>query len=149
MNQSNKEFNLFWTKLKMILCRIVLFALFIGLTYVVSRRSYNFSHWIPHNFIRDLGVSYESLLWAEQHADVVLHFLGGYFITRLIAASTLPFFKSDPSRIFVLVCIFCLATELLQLRIGRGFDYIDLLLGILGSFVAYLSINKNKNRSHS
>ena len=149
MKQSNKELNLFWPKLKMIICRITLFALIVALGYVVSRPSYNFAHWMPHNFIRQLGGSYESLLWAEQHADVALHFLGGFITTLLISVSTLPFFKAEPLRILILVCIFCLAAELLQLRIGRGFDYLDLLLGILGSFMAYLAINKNKKSSHS
>lgn len=144
MNQSNKELNLFWPKLNMITCRIILFALLVGLSYVISRPSYNFAHWIPHNFVRQLGVPYDSLLWAEQNADVALHFLGAFITTLLISASRLPFLKAEPLRILSLVCVFCLAAELLQLRIGRGFDYLDLLLGILGSFMAYLVINKNK-----
>jgi hypothetical protein len=148
MNQSNKELNLFWPKLKMFLSRIILLILIITLTYVISRPSYNFAHWIPHNFIRQLGLSYDSILWAEQHADVALHFFGGFAITLLTSISALPFLKTKPLRILVLVCILCVAAELLQLRIGRGFDYLDLLLGILGGFMAYLAINKNKKSSH-
>lgn len=111
------------------------------MAYVATRQSYNFAHWIPHNFIRNMGVPYETLLWGEQNADTVLHFFGAMIITLLIHGSKLPFFKTHTIRIFIFVCFVCLVTEILQLQIGRGFDYLDLLLGILGCFMAYLAIN--------
>lgn len=144
MNHSNTELKLFWHKSVVILCRAMLLLLIIGITYVISRPSYNFAHWIPHNLIRQMGVSYEHMLWAEQRADSVLHLSGGLLLTLLIVGSQLPFLRVKTRRVFLLVCVFCIAAEILQHLIGRGFDYLDLLLGILGSFMAYLAINKNK-----
>lgn len=143
MNHHNDELKFFYSKQLMIICRVMLLTLIIAAGYVVSRPSYNFSHWIPHDFIRQIGVPYNTVLWVEQRADVLLHFFGGLILSLLIYASKLPFFKNNATRTFIIVCIFCLAAEILQHIIGRGFDYLDLLLGILGSFMAYLSINKN------
>lgn len=144
MNHSNKELELFWHKSVVFLCRTVLLLLIIGITYVVSRPAYNFAHWIPHNLIRQIGVSYEHMLWAEQRADIALHFIGGLLLTLLLVGSQLPFLHLKTLRVFTLVCVFCIAAEIMQHLIGRGFDYLDLLLGILGSFMAYLGIIKNK-----
>ena len=143
MNHQNEELKFFYSKSLTFICRLTLLALIIGISYIISRPSYNFSHWIPHNFIHRIGVPYDTILWAEQHADMALHFFGGLLISLLIYASNLPFFKANGMRVFLIVFIFCLAAEVLQHIIGRGFDYLDLLLGILGSFMAYLAINKN------
>ena len=114
------------------------------MTYVVTRPSYNFSHWIPHDFIRSMGVPYSARLWAEQNVDVFLHFFGSFAITLLFFAAKLNLKLARPLTISLFVAFLCVSAELFQLSIGRGFESSDLLLGILGTFMAYLTI-KNKN----
>lgn len=122
--------------------RTALVAFCGPMIYVVTRPSYNFAHWVPHNIIRRLGVSYEDLLWAEQNADVPLHLLGAAILVVLVHRAALPWFSLTPSRSFVTVVVFCISAEGLQFVNGRGVETSDLLLGILGSFVAYLAIDK-------
>jgi len=148
MNQSNDELNQFYpSALRWAvkwLSRITLLVLISIMTYVASRTAYNFSHWIPHDFVRSLGVPYSTRLWAEQNADVFLHFFGAFFITLLIFTAKLHKKVTRPLTISLFVSFLCISAELFQLYIGRGFESGDLLLGFLGTFMAYLTI-KNKN----
>lgn len=148
MNHSNQQLKRFSAKPSVWLYRLLL-ALVGGLmTYVVSRQSYNFAHWVPHGALRRIGASYEHLLWFEQHADYFLHFFGALFLTVILAAAQLPILKQTPLRPILFTIFLCIAAEALQYVIGRGVESRDLLLGILGSFMAYLAIDKNKkNRS--
>lgn len=124
--------------------RALLLALLAPMIYVVTRHGYNFAHWVPHGFIRGLGVSYESLLWAEQNADVALHFFGAALLVMLIHKAQLRPFSLTPKHSFATVVILCIGAEAFQFVIGRGLETSDLLLGILGGFMAYLAIDKNK-----
>jgi len=55
---------------------------------------------------------------------------------------------SNPKRhSLIKVMSFCLTNELIPQEIGRSYNSIDLLLGFLGGFMAYLSINDNKDCS--
>ena len=118
--------------------RCLLLALIVSITYIVIQPSYNFSHWINHGLLKKLNIPYEWVLWGEQHADKFLHFFGAAILVMLIIKSQLPFINNRLA--VLLVCSLCLIAEIAQLFIGRGFNSIDLLLGILGSFMAYLGI---------
>ena len=112
--------------------------------YVVVQPSYNFAHWLPHDLIKGLGVPYSAILWFEQNADKFLHFVGSLMITYLIIYSDIRAINRHYA--FIIVILLCSAAEYVQFLIGRGYNSSDLLLGILGSFVAYLQITKNKHR---
>lgn len=146
MNQSNDERNEFsaskpnWA-LKW-LSRLALLALLTLMTYVATRQSYNFSHWIPHHFFRDIGVPYSARLWAEQNADIFLHFFGAMSLTALIYAAKISKILSRPLTSSLCVAVMCVCAEIFQYSIGRGFESSDLLLGFFGIFMAYSAINK-------
>lgn len=112
------------------------------MAYVATRQSYNFAHWVPHHLLRDLGIPYKAVLWGEQNADSFLHFFGGLSLTGLIYGARFKIFAAQPWRILLFVTLLCLFAELFQFVIGRGVESSDLLLGILGSFMAYSTINK-------
>ncbi len=123
-------------------CRITLIGLTMAIGYVVIQPSYNFAHWVPHHSLRAAGISYENLLWAEQNADIALHFLGAASLTALLYGSALPLLKNYKVAPLILVCLACLAAEFAQQIIGRGMETRDLLLGICGSFMAYSVVQK-------
>lgn len=122
----------------------MLILLSFSMIYVVTRPSYNFSHWLPHGFFRNIGIPYNAVLWGERNADKLLHFGGAIVLTWLVYYSKLPTINHHKS--FIIVMVLCIGAESVQLAIGRGFNSSDLLLGILGTFMAYLSITKNKHR---
>lgn len=131
--------------------RILLFiVLGIG-GYVVLQPEYNFSHWMPHRALRSAGVPYSAILWFEQNADIALHLLGGLLIATLLYASDLPLLRQSAAKVFTCMVGLCLLAEILQFAVGRDVELKDLLLGISGSFMAYLAIKqKNKiNRHHT
>lgn len=146
MKQSNPERNEFSVQrakwVKKWLSRLILIALLVVMTYVATRSSYNFSHWIPHYFFRDIGVPYSARLWAERHADIFLHFFGAMSLTVLIYAAKFNKILSRLLTISVIVAAMCVCAEIFQYSIGRGFESSDLLLGFLGVFMAYSTINK-------
>ncbi len=142
MNQSNTELKQFYSHALKWVCRVVFFLSIIFLTYVVTRESYNFSHWVPHHFLRDMGVPYHTILWSERNADFFLHFFGGMILTLLIFGARISWLASSPLAIFIAVSLLCVTAEVFQSSIGRGAESSDLLLGILGSFMAYLAIDK-------
>ena len=121
----------------------MLLILFFLATWVTTKSSYNFAHWVPHGFLRQLGIPYSMVLWGEQNFDKLLHFLGAATLTWLIIKSKIH--TINKPRSVVIVILLCLSAECAQLIIGRGFNSSDLLLGILGSFMAYLGINENKD----
>ena len=144
MNQSNQQVKRFSAKLAVWAYRLSLVMLLGLMTYVISRPEYNYAHWIPHNILQRLGASYENLLWIEQNGDYFLHFIGALLLTTLIFAARLPWSRDAAWRSGLIVVLMCVGAEALQFWIGRGIDSSDLLFGILGSFMAYLAINKNK-----
>lgn len=144
MKQSNDELNHFNSQASRWTFRGLFLVVFLAIGYVATRDSYNFAHWIPHQLLREMGVPYHFVLWSEQNADVILHFFGAMILTVLIFGSKLPFFKSHPLSIFALVCVLCIGAEFFQLMIGRGVESSDLLLGILGSFMAYSALDNKR-----
>lgn len=138
MNQANRN-----RKLINWFCRLILMILLSCMIYVVTQPSYNYAHWVPRQFLRTIGISYEALLWAERNGDMFLHSFGAFTLTVLFHHSRLPF--APRSSLFALVCVavLCVTAELFQHLIGRGAQSLDLLLGLLGGFMAYLAIDKN------
>ena len=126
-------------------CRCFLIILVLLMTYVVTRDSYNFSHYVPHHLLRQLNIPYWAILWGEQHADKFLHFFGAAALVWLITYARFSSI-SERSALFI-SCLLCVGAECAQMWIGRGYNSSDLLLGILGSFMAYLGIRKNRRRS--
>lgn len=111
----------------------------MAMSYVVTRPAYNFAHWVPHNLLRDIGFDYKTLLYLEQNADIALHLIGAFALTALMISASLPVIKRNTLSAFLIVCSLCLAAEVAQYLLGRGLETRDLLLGILGSFMAYLA----------
>ena len=122
--------------------RCLLLTLTALMTYVVIQPSYNFAHWVPHTLLKKLHIPYNAVLFGEQHADKFLHFFGAALLVYLITKAQIPCFNKHKA--FILTCLLCLTAELVQFFIHRGFNSSDLLLGILGSFMAYLRINENR-----
>jgi hypothetical protein len=147
MKQSNDELNLCYSQTPKWMCRGLFLLISLTMAYVVTRETYNVAHLVPHlvphRVLKDIGVPYHVALWGEQHADVLLHFFGAMILTVLIFGSKLPFLKTRPLTVVILVSALCVGAEFFQLMIGRGVESSDLLLGILGSFMAY-SVFNNK-----
>jgi hypothetical protein len=144
MKQSNDELNQCYSQAPKWMCRGLFLLLSLTMAYVVPRETYNFAHLVPHRGLKDIGVPYHVVLWGEQHADVLLHFFGAMVLTVMVFGSKFPFLKSRPLTIFILVSALCVGAEDFQLMIARGVESSDLLLGILGSFMAYLALNNKK-----
>jgi len=125
-------------------CRCLLVLLGSLMTYVVIQPSYNFSHLIPHSLFKQLHIPYKVVLLGEQHADKLLHFFGAIALMFLLTKAKIWFINKRWA--FILTCLLCLVAELTQFFIERGFNSSDLLLGFLGSFMAYLGINENNCR---
>ena len=100
---------------------------------------------MPHHLLRKLNIPYWAILWGEQHADKFLHFFGAAALVWLITYARFSSI-SERSALFI-SCLLCVGAECAQMWIGRGYNSSDLLLGILGSFMAYLGIRKNRRRS--
>lgn len=114
------------------------------MTYVVTRTSYNYAHWVPHSFLRSIGIPYSALLWFETNGDSFLHFCGAALLSFLLIKSQIRYISLPAIRAIYCVIGVCVAAEVTQFFIGRGFEINDLLLGILGSFMAYLMLIRNK-----
>lgn len=134
MNQSAEQLKWFYRS-----CLIIVMA---ALSYVVLKPSYNLAHRVPHNTLRWLGANYDQLLWIEHNIDLALHAVGGFVITALAVLSKLPFIGRSAVRVLILVSVLCVAAEVIQYKIGRGAQSLDLLLGILGGFMAYLAFSR-------
>lgn len=124
-------------------CRISLIVISSGFTYVVTQPSYNFAHWVPHNLLREIGIRYEYVLWAESNADVALHFVGAALLTFLAYGASIKPLNSHRFIPLGVVWSLCIGAEIAQHLVGRGIETSDLLLGICGSFMAYLALHKN------
>ncbi|MFT6408649.1 MAG: VanZ family protein [Arenicella sp.] len=147
MKLSKEQLHQFYAPASKWACRGLFVLTSTLMTYVATRDSYNFAHWLPHRFLKEVGVPYQFVLWGEQNADVALHFFGAMILTFLIFGSKLSFFKSRPLAIFILVSTLCIGAEFFQFMIGRGIESSDLLLGILGSFMAYWGLIKKHKTS--
>jgi len=149
MTQSRQRLKRFSAGVFVWVCRATLTVCFSIMTYVVSSPEYNYAHWVPRSTLHQLGFSYDHLLWLERNGDYFLHFGGALLITLLLSVSKLPWVRQAPWRPLLLTVLMCFGAEALQFVIGRGVQSSDLLLGILGSFMAYLCITKNKKHTPS
>jgi len=123
--------------------RAMLILLTGSMSYVVLQSSYNFAHWVPHSLLYKLGVPYATVLYLESNADKLLHPLGAFVLTWLLVKSKIPQL-SYPLRSFGLLCLVMTVAEITQWQIGRGFESIDLLLGIAGSYIACCMLSRPK-----
>jgi len=126
--------------------RALLIILIVSMTYIAIKPNYNMAHWVPHSFLRAIGIPYQIILWSEQHIDKLLHFVGAGMLVLILTKARLTSISATIS-LFIVIAL-SIAIELVQLMIGRGFNSSDLLLGILGSFMAYSGIRKNKQLSN-
>ncbi|RBP51538.1 hypothetical protein [Arenicella xantha] len=136
MNQASSYMKWFY--------RILLLMLFTAMSFLVTRSGYNTAHWMPHNILRELGLNYQQRLWLETHTDIALHLLGAFVLTLLLYAADLLILRKRVTLILATVVSLCVVAEFAQHILGRDVESKDLLLGILGSFMAYLVIHKNK-----
>ncbi|MEM7360703.1 MAG: hypothetical protein AAF431_16545 [Pseudomonadota bacterium] len=122
-----------------------LLALVAVMAVVAFQPQYNFAHWVPHTFLRDLGVSYDALLWFESNADIFLHFLGAWALLYLLYRAEFAIFAGSFWMVWLLSFSLLIVAEIIQHVIGRGVDYSDLLFGTLGCFMAYFTIIEKNN----
>ena len=135
------------------LCRLLLIILCLTMSYIVLLPQYNFSHLIPHNFIRGLGVPYELRLQFEQHSDKIFHFTGALGLTILLDRSEIYFKNLAFKRLSLTIIIvggMIIAAEIAQFKIGRGFSRLDIFMGLSGLLIAALFLFKRQsNRSRN
>ncbi len=132
------------------LCRLLLISLCLSMGYIVLLPEYNFSHLMPHNFIRSLGVPYEFRLEFEQHSDKILHFIGALGLTILLDRSKIYFKQQQFKRLSLTVIIvnsMIIGAEIAQFQIGRGFSVLDIITGGSGVLMAAILLFKRHSSS--
>ena len=123
-----------------------LMLVFSGMLYITLLPSYNFAHFIPHTILKSIGVPYQYMLGFENHMDKLLHFAGAFFLLILLYGSKLSNNKQlNLFHYLLLIMGMSFAAEIVQHYRGRGFNYIDLFLGISGGITAYMTILAIKN----
>ena len=83
---------------------------------------------------------YSALLWLDHNIATAIHFCVALIGTALLYYSDLFIHSDKQQRLKVCVLVFAvlaLATEIVQISIGRGFQMIDLIAGLLGISLAY------------
>ena len=128
-------------------CRIVLFSGIGLMTYLVLLPQYNFSHWVPHGYLKSIGTPYWFQLWLDHNLDKLAHFLGALFILILLYGAKVFFQSCANTRlisctIITVICI--LGAEITQKWIERGFSYPDIFFGVLGVLLALILIKKTR-----
>jgi len=118
-------------------CRTALCCLILLMSSLVFRQSYNFAHWVPHDYLRSIGLSYSALLYFEQHADKLLHIVIAFTLTVLLICSEIEKISRPKHRALILIVTGLILVELLQFQIGRGFGVLDAGVGILASYWAF------------
>ncbi len=106
--------------------------------YVVLQPQYNFAHWVPHNFLRSIGIPYSVLLSAESDADKLLHPILAFILTVLLFRSRFPLLKDSIYRPMMFMIAVMVTAEIVQFIVGRGYEISDLLLVLAGSILATL-----------
>ena len=124
--------------------RGILASFTVSVAYVVVQPEYNFAHWIPHPLLRGLGVPYDALLYFESNADKLLHPLIAFILVLLLAKAEIPRISEPPHRPLQILLLTMLSAEIVQWKIGRGFEAADLALGLLGALCAYLIIYRQR-----
>lgn len=128
-------------------CRITLLSSAVLMTYLVLLPQYNFSHWMPHGYLKGIGVPYSFQLWLDHNLDKLAHFLGAFFILILLYGAKFFLKKRTNSRLYLctVITITCiLGAEIAQKWIERGFSYPDVFVGILGVLVALIFTKKTR-----
>jgi len=145
-------------KIKTYFARLVLFLILFWGTWLALQPGYSLSPWMPYNMIRWLGIPYSGLLWLDHNIATLIHFsvavIGtmllyySHFLNPVVALqgiSRAQYNGNTLSPVFcaTIFCILALVTELAQVVIGRGFEFIDLLAGWFGVAIAYLVISRS------
>lgn len=130
-------------------CRIILLSGTTLMTYVVLLPQYNFSHWVPHAYLKRIGAPYTFQLWLDHNLDKLAHFIGAICILLLLYGAKLFFQQQSHLRLYLCVvfttcCV--IGAELAQKWIGRGFSFPDILFGIGGILIALVLIKKTRLR---
>lgn len=120
--------------------RCLLLILVGSVSYVIFQPAYNFAHWVPHGLLRNLGVPYAALLYFETNADKLLHPLIAASLVILLTQAKIPLISTTKLRSLLFVFALIVLAEIIQAWIGRGFGYLDLILGFLGCYLAYCLI---------
>ena len=138
------------TKIKRALiwfCRITLLSSTVLMAYLVLLPQYNFSHWMPHGYLKSIGTPYSFQLWLDHNLDKLAHFLGAFFILIFLYGAKFFFQKQSNSRLHLctfitMACI--LGAEIAQKWIDRGFSYPDIFFGTFGVLLALFLIKKTR-----
>lgn len=139
MNPIHSKHILIW------FCRITLLGGISLMIYVVTLPQYNFSHWVPHGYLKSIGAPYSLQLWLDHNLDKLAHFLGAIFILTLLYGAKFFLYKRDNLRFYVCVLAtfsLIIGAELVQKWVERGFSYADILFGVMGVFFASFLIKK-------
>lgn len=126
-------------------CRITLLGATSLMTYVVLLPQYNFSHWVPHAYLKRIGAPYSFQLWLDHNLDKLAHVIGATSILLLLYGAKLFFQKQAHLRLCLCVIstAFCvIGAELAQKWIERGFSFPDILFGVGGILIALILIKK-------
>jgi hypothetical protein len=120
--------------------RLALFIILLWGTWLAVLPEYSLSPWMPYQLMRFLGMPYSALLWLDHNIATAIHFCVALIGTALLYYSDLFIHSDKQQRLKVCVLVFAvlaLATEIVQISIGRGFQMIDLIAGLLGISLAY------------
>lgn len=144
-------------KIKIYFARMLLTLILFWGTWLALQPGYSLSPWMPYDLMRWLGFHYSALLWLDHNVALIMHFWIAIIGTVLLyysrfshprlAISTIFRSQAGTTRLSPHVCAlaFCtlaLATELVQLIVGRGFELTDLLVGWLGIAIGFLIVRK-------
>lgn len=128
-------------------CRITVISGIGIMVYAVLLPQYNFSHWMPHGFLKGIGVPYSFQLWLDHNMDKMAHFFGAIYVLTLLYGAKF-FLYHNPELRFKLCAAITLAlvvgAEIAQKWIERGFSFPDIVVGVIGVIIASLLINKTK-----
>ena len=127
-------------KFKTYFARLALIIILLWGTWLAVQPDYSLSPWMPYKLMRFLGMPYSALLWLDHNIATAIHFCVAFIGTALLYYSDLFIHTDKEQRLKVCVFIFAViavATEIVQIFVGRGFGVIDLIAGLLGISLAY------------
>ncbi len=133
------------------LARVVLLILVSLASYVAFNSGYNMAVWTPNSLMRSVGMPYEWILGYEHHLNSALHFIVAVLLVILLYQSRLFARRNPALRNWLagfLVLFLAIMTELIQVQIGRGFERLDIFLGLAGVVCGYLVVLFVRNSCH-
>lgn len=119
--------------------RVLLVALVLFCGYFALQPDFRFYHWVPHNWLRNIGVPYAWVLGLERHGDKFAHTLLAALLFIVITHARLYYPTRPKKRLMIslwLLISIILGAECAQLAMGRGFTIGDIIAGLVGLFAA-------------